>query len=141
MTRIQTAIATLPVTPEAAYAFLSDLSRHRAFMEPAALDFQGDADRLSYTVEVMGMKLPLEFVAKERVPAQRVTLVPGAKKLFDQEVRFELAPAAEGCTLQVVVDADIPAMMAMMGAEKLLQAQLDAGLKNIQALAAEGRLA
>jgi carbon monoxide dehydrogenase subunit G len=140
MTRIQTAPVTLPVSPEALFAFLSDLSRHRAFLEPAAQGFQGEADRHSYLVEVMGMKLPLEFVAKERVAGQRVVLAPGAKKLFDQEVRYEIAPAAEGCSLQIVVEADIPAMMAMMGAEKILQAQLDAGLKGLQALAAEGQL-
>lgn len=140
MTRIQTAALSLPVSPDALYSFLADLGRHRAFLEPGAQGFQGETDRHSYLIEVMGMKLPLEFVAKERVPGQRVVLVPGAKKLFDQEVRYEIAPTAEGCSLHVVVEADIPAMMAMMGAEKILQGQLDAGLKALQALVAEGQL-
>jgi hypothetical protein len=89
----------------------------------------------------MGMKMPQELVVKERVPGQRVVLVPGAKKLFDHELRFEIAAAGEGSTLRLVDEADIPMMMAMMGAEKLLQGQLDSGLARIQELAAEGKLA
>lgn len=141
MTTIQTATATLPISADALYAFLSDLSNHRAFLEPAALNFQGEADRHSYVVEVMGMKMPQELVAKTRVPGQLVTLVPGAKKMFDHELRFEIAAAGEGSTLRLVDEADIPTMMAMMGAEKLLQGQLDSGLARIQELAGQGKLA
>jgi len=141
MTTIKTTTATLPVSADALYAFLSDLSKHRAFLEPAAVNFQGDADKHSYVIEVMGMKMPQELVVKERVPGQRVVLVPGAKKLFDHELRFEIAAAGEGCTLRLVDEADIPTMMAMMGAEKLLQGQLDSGLARIQELAGEGKIA
>jgi carbon monoxide dehydrogenase subunit G len=88
----------------------------------------------------MGMKMPQELVVKERVPGQRVVLVPGAKKMFDHELRFEIAPSGEGCTLRLVDEADIPMMMAMMGAEKLLQGQLDGGLARIQELAAAGQI-
>ncbi len=140
MTTIQTATATLPVSADALYAFLSDLSKHRAFLEPAAQNFQGEPDRHSYVIEVMGMKMPQELVAKTRVPGQLVTLVPGAKKMFDHELRFEIAAAGDGCTLRLVDEADIPMMMAMMGAEKLLQGQLDSGLAMIQDLAANGGL-
>jgi hypothetical protein len=140
MTTIQTATASLPVSAEALYAFLSDLSKHRAFLEPAAQNFQGTADAHSYVLEVMGMKMPQELVAKERVPHQRVVLVPGAKKLFDHELRFEIAATGEGSTLRLVDEADIPMMMAMMGAEKLLQGQLDSGLARIQELAAAGQI-
>ena len=38
-------------------------------------------------------------------------------------------------------EADLPAMMKMMGAEKLLKAQLDSALAKIQELAKEGKLA
>ena len=57
------------------------------------------------------------------------------------ELRFELAATGEGCTLRLVDEADIPMMMAMMGAEKLLQGQLDQALARIQELAGEGKLA
>jgi carbon monoxide dehydrogenase subunit G len=140
MTTLQTATATLPVSAEALYAFLADLSKHRAFLEPGALNFQGDADRHSYLVEVMGMKMPQELVAKERIPGQRVSLVPGGKKMFDHELRFEIAASGSGSTLRIVDEADIPGMMKMMGAEKLLQGQLDTALARIQALAGEGKL-
>ena len=140
MTTIKTATAALPVSADALYAFLSDLSKHRAFLEPAALNFQGDADKHSYVIEVMGMKMPQELVVKERVPGQRVVLVPGARKMFDHELRFEIAAAGEGCTLRLVDEADIPMMMAMMGAEKLLQGQLDSGLARIQELAGAGQI-
>ena len=140
MTTLQTATATLPVSAEALYAFLSDLSKHRAFLEPAALNFQGEADRHSYILEVMGMKMPQELVIKERVPGQRVSLVPGGKKLFDHELRFEIAASGSGSTLRLVDEADIPAMMKMMGAEKLLQGQLDTALVRIQELAAGGQI-
>lgn len=141
MTTIQTATASLPISADALYAFLSDLSKHRAFLEPAAMNFQGDTDKHSYVLEVMGMKMPQELVVKERVPGQRIVLVPGAKKLFDHELRFEITAAGEGSTLRLVDEADIPTMMAMMGAEKLLQGQLDSGLMRIQELAANGQLA
>ena len=140
MTTLQTATATLPVPADALFAFLSDLSKHRAFLEPAALNFQGEADRHSYVLEVMGMKMPQELVIKERVPGQRVSLVPGGKKLFDHELRFEIAASGSGSTLRLVDEADIPAMMKMMGAEKLLQGQLDSGLARIQELAATGQI-
>ncbi|GLH70083.1 hypothetical protein GETHPA_16160 [Geothrix rubra] len=140
MTTLQTATATLPVSADALYAFLSDLSKHRAFLEPAAQNFQGEADRHSYVIEVMGMKMPQELVVKERVPGQRVSLLPGGKKMFDHELRFEIAASGSGSTLRLVDEADIPAMMKMMGAEKLLQGQLDTALARIQELAAQGRI-
>ncbi|MDE3032819.1 MAG: SRPBCC family protein [Acidobacteriota bacterium] len=140
MTTLQTATATLPVSADALYAFLSDLSKHRAFLEPGALNFQGDPDRHSYLVEVMGMKMPQELVVKERVPGQRVSLVPGGKKMFDHELRFEIAASGSGSTLRIVDEADIPAMMKMMGAEKLLQGQLDTALARIQELAKAGQI-
>ena len=140
MTTLQTATATLPVSADALFAFLSDLSKHRAFLEPGALNFQGEADRHSYVIEVMGMKMPQELVVKERVPGQKVSLVPGGKKMFDHELRFEIAASGDGSTLRIVDEADIPAMMKMMGAEKLLQGQLDTALARIQSLAAEGKL-
>jgi len=141
MTTIQTTTATLPVSPDALYALLSDLSKHRAFLEPGAMNFQGDADKHSYVIEVMGMKMPQEFVVKDRVPSQSVVLVPGARKLFDHELRFEITATEGGSTLRLVDEADIPTMMAMMGAEKLLQGQLDSAIARIQELAAEGKLA
>ncbi len=140
MTTLQTATATLPVSADALYAFLADLSKHRAFLEPGAMAFQGDADRHSYQIEVMGMKMPQELVVKERVPGQRVSLVPGGKKMFDHELRFEIAASGSGSTLRIVDEADIPAMMKMMGAEKLLQGQLDAALARIQELAGAGQI-
>ncbi len=140
MTTLQTATATLPVSADALYAFLSDLSKHRAFLEPGALNFQGDPDRHSYLVEVMGMKMPQELVVKERIPGQRVTLVPGGKKMFDHELRFEIAASGSGSTLRIVDEADIPGMMKMMGAEKLLQGQLDTALARIQELAKAGQI-
>ena len=138
MTTITTATATLPVSADVLYGFLSDLSKHRLFLEPAAINFQGEADRHSYLLEVMGMKMPQDMVAKTRIPGQLVSLVPGAKKMFDHELRFEIAAAGEGCTLRLVDEADIPMMMAMMGAEKLLQGQLDTALVRIQELAPAG---
>lgn len=140
MPTLQTATATLPVPAEALYAFLADLSNHRAFLEPPAQAFLGEPDRHSYLIEVMGMKMPQEFVVKDRVPGRRVVLAPGAKKLFDHELAFEVEPAGTGCTLRLVDQADIPMMMAMMGAEKILQGQLDDALARIQELAARGAI-
>ena len=140
MTTLQTATASLPVSADALYAFLSDLSKHRAFLEPGAMNFQGEADRHSYVIEVMGMKMPQELVVKERVPGQKVSLVPGGKKMFDHELRFEIAASGGGSTLRLVDEADIPAMMKMMGAEKLLQGQLDTALARIQELAGAGQI-
>ena len=69
------------------------------------------------------------------------SLVPGAKKMFAHELRFEIAATGEGSTLRLVDEADLPMMMQMMGAEKLLQGQLDTALARIQELAGEGKLA
>ena len=140
MTTIQTATATLPISADVLYGFLADLSRHRAYLEPGAQGFTGDAEHHSYVLEVMGMRLRQEMVAKTRVPGQLVSLVPGAKKLFDHELRYEISGNGQGCTLRLVDEADIPKMMAMMGAEKLLQGQLDSFLTRIQELAAAGKI-
>ena len=141
MTTVKTTTANLPVSADVLYGFLADLSKHRAFLEPAAQGFSGDADKHTYVIEVTSMRLRLELVAKTRVPGQLVSLVPGAKKLFDHELRFEIAANGEGSTLRLVDEADIPMMMAMMGAEKLLQGQVDSALARIQELAAEGKIA
>ena len=141
MTTVKTTTANLPVSADVLYGFLADLSKHRAFLEPAAQGFSGDADKHTYVIEVTSMRMRLELVAKTRVPGQLVSLVPGAKKLFDHELRFEIAANGEGSTLRLVDEADIPMMMAMMGAEKLLQGQLDSALARIQELAAEGKIA
>jgi hypothetical protein len=140
MTTIKTATATLPISADVLYGFLSDLSKHRAFLEPAAMHFQGEVDNYSYVIEIMGMKMPQEMVVKARIPGQLVSLVPGAKKMFDHELRFEIVATGEGSTLRLVDEADIPTMMAMMGAEKLLQGQLDVALARIQELAAAGQI-
>jgi hypothetical protein len=140
MATIKTATASLSVSAEALYTFLADLSNHRVFLEPAALGFQGEVDRHSYVLEVMGMKMPQEFVAKTRIPGELVSLVTGARKLFDHELRFEITPAGTGSMLRLVDEADIPMMMQMMGAEKLLQGQLDTALARIQELEGEGKL-
>jgi hypothetical protein len=141
MTTIKTTTVTLPVSADVLYGFLADLSKHRAFLEPAAQGFTGDVDHHTYVIEIMGMRLRQELVAKSRVPGQQVSLVPGGKKLFDHELRFEIAAQGAGCTLRLADEADIPTMMAMMGAEKLLQGQLDSMLARIQELAAQGKLA
>ena len=141
MTKIETATVTLPVSAAVLYGFLADLSKHRAFLEPGAQGFAGDANQHTYVIEVMGMRLRQELVAKTRVPGQLVTLVPGAKKLFDHELRYEIAANGAGCSLRLVDEADIPAMMAMMGTEKLLKGHLDGILAAIQRLAAEGKIA
>ena len=141
MTTLKSALANLPISADALYGILADLSKHRVFLEPSAHGFAGDANSHTYVIEVMGMRLRQEFVAKTRTPGQLVSLIPGAKKLFDHELRFEIAANGEGSTLRLVDEADIPAMMAMMGAEKLLKGQLDTALARIQELAAEGKIA
>jgi len=140
MTSIATDTASLALPAEQLFTFLADLSNHRAFLEPAAKDFNGDADSHRYKVEVMGMTMPVEALIGEKVSPTLITLVPGAKKMFDHTLRFEITPAGDGCSLRIVDEADLPSMMKMMGAEKLLKAQLDSALENIQNLVKEGKL-
>ena len=140
MTSISTSTATLALSAERLFTFLADLSNHRAFLEPAAKDFSGDADSHRYKVEIIGMTVPVESIISERVSPTLVTLVPGAKKLFDHTLRFEIAPVGDGCSLRIVDEAELSAMLQMMGAEKLLKAQLDSALAKIQELAEEGKL-
>ncbi len=140
MTRIETDAINLPIPSSDLFGFLSDLSNHRAFLEPAATEFSGDADSHRYKIEVMGMTMPVEAKVGERVPPTLVTLVPGAKTMFDYVSRFEINPKDQDCTLRLVIEADLPMMMQMMGAEKLLKAQLDSALAKIQELVKEGKL-
>lgn len=140
MTSIATDTATLLLPAEKLFMFLADLSNHRTFLEPSAKDFSGDADSHRYKIEILGMTIPVEAIIGERVSPTLVTLVPGAKKLFDHTLRFEITPTGDGCLLRISDEADLPAMMQMMGAEKLLKAQLDSALAKIQELAKEGRL-
>lgn len=140
MTTISTDIAPLALPAEQLFTFLADLSNHRAFLEPAARDFSGDADAHRYKIEVMGMTMPVEAIIGERVSPTLISLVPGAKKMFDHTLRFEITPAGDGCSLRIVDEADLPAMMQMMGAEKLLKGQLDSALAKIQELVKEGKL-
>lgn len=140
MTTIATDTATLDLPAEQVFSFLADLSNHRAFLEPEAKDFSGDADSHRYKLEVMGMTMPVEALIGEKVAPTLVALVPGAKKMFDHTLRFEITPAGDQCQLRIVDEADLPAMMKMMGAEKLLKGQLDHALAKIQELAKRGEL-
>ncbi|MDE3245524.1 MAG: SRPBCC family protein [Acidobacteriota bacterium] len=140
MTAIATDTATLDLPAEQVFSFLADLSNHRAFLEPEAKDFSGDVDSHRYKLEVMGMTMPVEALIGEKIPPTLVTLVPGAKKMFDHTLRFEITPAGGQCQLRIVDEADLPAMMKMMGAEKLLKGQLDNALAKIQELAKLGKL-
>lgn len=140
MTTFTAGPAALPCSAEALFAFLGDLSKHRAFLEPEAQGFEGDADRHRYSVQLLGTALPLELVAKERVAPSLVSIEPGAAKLFPHVLRFEIAPAAGGCALRLVDEAELPAMMAMLGADRLIQAQLETALARIQALAEQGAI-
>lgn len=140
MATIATDTATLDLPAERLFSFLSDLSNHRAFLEPEAKEFSGDADSHRYKLEVMGMTMPVEALIGQKVSPTLVTLVPGAKKIFDHTLRFEITPAGGQCQLRIVDEADLPAMMKMMGAEKLLKGQLDNALAKIRELAKEGKL-
>lgn len=140
MALIELPPVTLPVPPERVYALLADLSRHGAFLEPDAQDFRGDADSHGYTLDVMGMKMGLDMVAHARTEPSRVVLTPGRRKIFEQRLSFDIAPHPEGCTLRLSDEADIPAMMAMMGADKILRGQLERSLSRIEALARAGSL-
>ena len=94
MTSIATDTATLALPAEQLFTFLADLSNHRAFLEPAAMDFSGDADSHRYKVEIIGMTVPVESTIGERVSPTLVTLVPGAKKLFDHTLASRSRQAA-----------------------------------------------
>ncbi|MBI4912404.1 MAG: SRPBCC family protein [Acidobacteria bacterium] len=141
MVRIALPPADLPVPPDRLFAFLADASAHRAFLEPDALDFTGDADGHRYKLEVMGMRLPLDMKVQERVAPARVVLVAGEKKAFDQSLRFDIESDGNGGSrLRMADEADFPMMFAMMGAEKLLQGQLERSLGRIVELAAAGKI-
>lgn len=131
---------TLPVPAGRLYAFLADLSKHGAFLEPDAQNFRGDADSHGYHLDIMGMKLGLDMVVQERTEPSKVVLRAGARKIFEQRLSFEIAPHADGCTLRISDEADIPLPMAMMGADKILRSQLERSLQRIEALAVNGTL-
>lgn len=141
MANIELPPLPLPVPAERLYGFLADLSRHGEFLAPDAQDFQGDADRHGYVLDILGMKMGLDMVVQERVAPSRVVLAAGKRKIFEQRLSFEIAPDGNGgCTLRLRDEADIPAMMAMMGAEKLLRGQLERSLQRIGELAAAGSI-
>lgn len=128
----------LPVPADRLYAFLADLSRHGEFLD--AQDFRGDADSHGYSLDVMGMKLGLDMVAKERVESSRVVLESGARKIFPQVLTFAIEPNGAGSVLRLRDEADIPMAMAMMGADRILKGQLERSLARIQELAAAGAI-
>ncbi len=140
MARIELPPIALPVPAERLYGFLADLSSHGRFLEPDAQNFRGDADSHGYVLDIMGMKVGLDMVVHERVEPSRVVLAAGSRKIFEQKLSFAIAPHPEGCTLQISDEADIPAMMAMMGADKLLKGQLERSLQKIEALVKEGAI-
>lgn len=140
MARIELPPVALPVPAERLYGFLADLSRHGQFLEPDAQHFHGDADSHGYVLDIMGMKVGLDMVVHERIEPSRVVLAAGARKIFEQRLSFDIAPHPEGCTLQISDEADIPTMMAMMGADKLLKGQLERSMQNIEALVKAGAL-
>jgi hypothetical protein len=84
--------------------------------------------------------VPLDLKVVERQAATLVALAPNGRKLFDHTLRFEIGAEGEGSTLRIVDQADIPMMMAMMGAEKLVAAELEQASQRIRDLAAAGQV-
>ncbi len=140
MAHIQLPPVELPVSGSRLYSFLADLSRHGEFLAPDAQDFHGETDRHGYVLDIMGMKLGLDMVAHERTEPTRVVLVSGARKIFPQRLSFDIEHRDQGCALRLSDEADIPTMMAMMGADRILKGQLERSLQRIQELAAAGAI-
>jgi len=116
MTVIESATEiNLPV--EDVYKFLADMNNHQQLMPENIYNWSSTEDEASFTIQNMA-KLSIKI--SNRIPNQELIAIPTEKAPFDIELKWTVAPNAQGGTsAKHTISADLNMMMKMMAAGPL----------------------
>lgn len=113
---------------EEVFEYVGNLSNFGKFMPEQITNWQATADTCSFTVQNM---TTLSMKIQERVPFERVNVVPDGKAPFDFSLQVILVPIrTDHCEAKIIFNADLNPVFSMM-ASKPLQNLVDLMAKNL----------
>ena len=99
------------------YAFLSNLNNHQQLMPENIYNWSSTEDEASFTIQNMA-KLAIRI--NTRIENQELTAIPTEKAPFDVELKWNVAPNANGGTIaKHTISADLNMMMKMLASGPL----------------------
>jgi hypothetical protein len=105
----------LPV--DKVYSFLADLNNHQQLMPENIYNWSSTEDTASFTIQNMA-KLAIKIT--NRIPNQELIAIPSEKAPFDIELKWSVAPNAQGgTTAKHTISADLNMMMKMLASGPL----------------------
>ncbi|MGB0837444.1 MAG: SRPBCC family protein [Flavobacteriaceae bacterium] len=109
-------IKSTPVTvnksPEELFAYLDNLENFRHLMPESVEKFEVDGD--SFVFGIKGMPTEIRLIIKERVPYTKFVLAAASSKLDFSLISLMESIGDQQSKVQVVFDANLNPMMAMM---------------------------
>lgn len=113
---------------EEVFEYVGNLSNFGKFMPEQITNWQATIDTCSFTVQNM---TTLSMKIQERVPFERVNVVPDGKAPFDFSLQVILVPVStDYCEAKIIFNADLNPVFSMM-ASKPLQNLVDLMAKNL----------
>lgn len=131
MKKFESESVQLNSSAEKVFEYVGDLSNFGKFMPEQITNWQSTADSCSFTVQNM---TTLSMKVQERVPYERINVVPDGKSPFDFSLQVILVPIrVDHCEAKIVFNADLNPVFSMM-ASKPLQNLVDLMAKNLEKL-------
>lgn len=129
MKKFESKRVILNTSSQNVYDFIGDLSNLKAFMPEQVTNWQSTADTCSFTVKNM---TTLNLRINERVPFERIDVIPDGKPPFDFKLQLLLFPQTESQSEAIfLISADLNPIFSMM-ASKPLQNLVDLMAKNME---------
>lgn len=111
------------------YGFIGDLSNLKKFMPEQVTNWQASADTCSFTIKNM---TTLNLRINERVPFERIDVIPDGKPPFNFKLQLLLYPQTETQSeASFLISADLNPIYSMM-ASKPLQNLVDLMAQNME---------
>ncbi len=129
MKKFESENVQLNSSAENVFAFVGNLSNFGKFMPEQITNWQSTEDTCSFTVQNM---TTLSMKILERVPFERIGIVPDGKSPFDFSLQVILFPnGTDHCDAKIVFNADLNPVFSML-ASKPLQNLVDLMAKNLE---------
>lgn len=129
MKKFESENVQLNSSAEHVFEYVGNLSNFGKFMPEQITNWQSTADTCSFTVQNM---TTLSMKVQERVPFERINVVPDGKTPFDFSLQVILIPIrTDHCEAKIVFNADLNPVFSMM-ASKPLQNLVDLMAKNLE---------
>ena len=129
MKKFESENVQLNSSAENVFEYVGNLSNFGKFMPEQITNWQSTADTCSFTVQNM---TTLSMKVQERVPFERINVIPDGKTPFDFSLQVLLIPIrTDHCEAKIVFNADLNPVFSMM-ASKPLQNLVDLMAKNLE---------